>query len=49
MGRKRLPEENRKEMFTIRLPKKLIEKIKAHKAYTVIVEKILKEYFYKNN
>ncbi|MGC5328966.1 hypothetical protein [Brevibacillus sp. SYSU BS000544] len=45
MPKKLVPKDERKENFTIRLPNWLILKIRSHKGYTRIVEKILVDFF----
>jgi len=47
MGRKPLPEEQRKENLTIRIPKYLVDFYKSKHNYNQYVLKVLEEY-YKN-
>jgi hypothetical protein len=45
MGRNRLPDDERKERISLRLPKGLIDKIKKMGSIQSIIEKILSDYF----
>lgn len=47
MPRKRLPEDERRELITFRLPKKLITELKEQQGYNSIVEKLIVEYLRK--
>jgi predicted DNA binding CopG/RHH family protein len=47
MGRDRLPEDERKEIITIRLPKWLIEKIKKQGSIQNYIENLLNKYIKK--
>lgn len=49
MGRKPVPEKERKELLTIRLPRYLIEKLRDIENYNNLIEKLLKDYFNKKN
>jgi hypothetical protein len=44
VGRKRLDENLRKEMFTVRIPKWMIEEMKRFKGYNSIVEELIRNY-----
>jgi len=47
MGRKPLPEEMRKELLTIRVPKYLIDKLKIEVNYNKLIEELLERYYNK--
>lgn len=45
MGRKPIPEDDRKQNITLRLTRKIIEKMRQEENYNAIVQKLLEEYF----
>ena len=49
MGRRRVDPDERKELITIRLPKKLIDELRSIENYTALVETLLKDHFRKKN
>lgn len=49
MPRKRLPDDERKEIFSIRLQKWIIDRLRQETNYNSIIEKLLLNYFKKKD